>query len=187
MWLLLDNHDSFTHILWHYLLAVESDTRVVTNDEMSLEELVALAPSRLIISPGPETPRQAGTTMAGVAHFSDKIPVLGVCLGHQALGLHFGARLVRAPAPVHGHTSVLKHDDHPLFANASPTVMRYHSLVLEGLSGTGLRAIAHAQDDGTIQAVEHQTLPLLGVQFHPESIGTEGGAAMIKAWAGMYR
>ncbi len=186
MWLLLDNHDSFTHILWHYLLAVEPDTRVVKNDEMNAEELAALKPSRIIISPGPETPHQAGVTMDAVACFVEKIPVLGVCLGHQALGLHFGARLVRAPAPVHGHTSVLEHDGHPLFADPNPVVMRYHSLALESLPGTGLRAIAHAQDDGTIQAIAHETLPCLGVQFHPESIGTEGGAAMIKAWAKMF-
>lgn len=187
MWLLLDNHDSFTYILWHYLLAVEPNTRVVKNDEMSVGELAALAPERLIISPGPETPREAGVTMAALAHFADKIPVLGVCLGHQALGLHFGAKLVRAPQPVHGHTSVLKHDGHSLFADARPVVMRYHSLALEGLPGTGLRAIAHAEEDGTIQAMVHDDLPLIGVQFHPESIGTEGGAAMISAWARMYR
>lgn len=187
MWLLLDNHDSFTHILWHYLLAVEPDTRVVKNDEMSVEELAALKPERLIISPGPETPREAGVTIAALAHFADKIPVLGVCLGHQALGLHFGANLVRAPQPVHGHTSVLRHDGHPLFSTASPVVMRYHSLALGALAGTGLRAIAHAEDDHTIQAIEHERLPLVGVQFHPESIGTEGGAAMIRSWARMYR
>lgn len=187
MWLLLDNHDSFTHILWHYLLAVEPDTRVIKNDEVTVEELAALKPDRLIISPGPETPREAGITMDAVAHFSERIPVLGVCLGHQALGLHFGARLVRAPAPVHGHTSVLSHAEHPLFSAAASVVMRYHSLTLEGLQGTGLRAIAHAQDDGTVQAIEHETLPLIGVQFHPESIGTEGGAAMISSWAQMYQ
>lgn len=187
MWLLLDNHDSFTHILWHYLLAVEPDTRVVKNDEMGVEALAALNPKRLIISPGPETPREAGVTMDALAHFADKIPVLGVCLGHQAIGLHFGAELARAPQPVHGHTSVLYHEGHPIFSAASPVVMRYHSLTLEGLPGTGLRAIAHAEDDSTVQAIEHEGLPLIGLQFHPESIGTEGGAAMIKAWARMYR
>lgn len=188
MWVLIDNHDSFTHILHHYLMIEEPDTVVIRNDEISLEELIALHPARLVISPGPETPLQAGITMPAVAHFADKIPVLGVCLGHQALGLHFGAKLVRGLAPVHGHTSRLVHTNHPLFATlSSPEVMRYHSLVLKDLEGSGLTAIATAEDDGSIQAVAHETLPCIGVQFHPESIGTPDGAAMIKAWAEMFR
>lgn len=190
MWILLDNHDSFTHILHHYLQMEERDTIVVRNDEVSVEGLAAMQPERLIISPGPETPPGAGITMSAVAHFAHKIPVLGVCLGHQALGLHFGAKLVRGPQPVHGHTSRLLHTGHPFFSlseEEKPEVMRYHSLVLENLENTGLAAIAHAEDDDTIQAIAHQSLPCIGVQFHPESIGTRSGAAMIKAWAQMYR
>jgi len=187
MWILLDNHDSFTHILWHYLLAVHPDVRVIPSDAATVADLVVLQPERLVVSPGPERPEAAGITMDAVAHFAPRIPTLGVCLGHQAIGLHYGARLVRAPAPVHGHTSTLRLADsgHALFADLGPTpeVMRYHSLTLEGLEGTGLQPLAWAADDGTVQAVAHREQPVVGVQFHPESVGTPGGAQMIAAWA----
>lgn len=188
MWVLIDNYDSFTHILHHYLLLTGHECRVYRNDALSLQELIDLSPTRLIISPGPETPLQAGITMEALRYFHDKIPVLGVCLGHQAIGMHFGAMLQRAPYPMHGKTSRITHSGHPLFARlgASPEVMRYHSLVLTDTEGTGLDVIATATDDHTIQAVAHQEFPCIGVQFHPESVGTADGQALLRNWAGLY-
>jgi len=186
MWVLIDNYDSFTWILQHYLLQTGNECMVYRNNEVSLQQLIDIAPDRLIISPGPETPLQAGITMEAIAHFHKRIPILGVCLGHQALGMHFGAKLIHASAPMHGKTSVLTHSGHPLFRDipSSYTAMRYHSLALEGLEGIGLEAIAHA-DDGTIMALAHTQYPCVGVQFHPESIGTEYGLKLLQNWAGM--
>lgn len=188
MWALIDNYDSFTYILHHYLLQLGNECMVHRNDEITLEELIALNPSRLIISPGPETPLQAGITMQAVAHFADKIPVLGVCLGHQALGMHFGAQLVHAPYPMHGKNSSVTHTSHPLFGGISNpfTVMRYHSLAINHLNGTGLQSIAVADDDGAIMALAHETLPCIGIQFHPESIGTPDGLQILKNWAKLF-
>lgn len=188
MWVLIDNYDSFTYILHHYLLQTGNECIVRRNDEISLDELIALNPSRLIISPGPETPLQAGITMQAVAHFADKIPVLGVCLGHQALGMHFGAQLIHAPYPMHGKTSSVTHTLHPLFDGISNpfTVMRYHSLAISHLAGTGLQSIAVADDDGAIMALAHETLPCIGIQFHPESIGTPDGLQILKNWAKLF-
>lgn len=186
MWVLLDNRDSFTHMLHHsLLLAGAADCRVINSHDISLEALIALQPERLIISPGPETPLQAGITMAALGHFMDKIPVLGVCLGHQAIGLHFGARLVKAPEPQHGFTSTLSFSgNHPLFSGISApfTVMRYHSLSIEGLENTGLQALAHATDDHTLQVMIHTHFPCTGIQFHPESIGTPDGIQLLRNW-----
>lgn len=189
MWILLDNRDSFTHILHHsLLLAGAEDCCVVSSHEVSLEELIALKPQRLIISPGPETPVQAGITMAALNYFLPKIPVLGICLGHQAIGLHFGAQLVKAPQPMHGFTSRMVHEKgHPLLEGLPNPfeAMRYHSLALEGLEGTGLRALAHAEDDSSIQVMTHETLPCVGIQFHPESIGTPDGVRLLQNWVKM--
>ena len=115
MWILLDNYDSFTYILHHYLLQTGAECIVRKNDELTVAELAAMNPERLIVSPGPETPLQAGITLEAIAHFHDKIPILGVCLGHQALGMHFGAKLIHIPYPMHGKTSQVTHNDHPLF------------------------------------------------------------------------
>ena len=184
MWVLIDNYDSFTHILHHYLTQAGGECVVYRNDALTLQELVALNPSRLIISPGPETPLQAGITMAAIAHFYDKIPILGVCLGHQAIGLHFGARLVHAHAPVHGKVSLINHSGASMFKDIPlpMPVMRYHSLSITDLENTGLEILA-AADDGTIMAVRHEAFPCIGVQFHPESIGTKNGQQLIQQWA----
>lgn len=185
MWVLLDNYDSFTYILHHYLLQTGNECVVYKNDEITVQQLAALNPERLIISPGPETPLQAGICMEAVAYFSTRIPILGVCLGHQALGMHFGARLVHVP-PMHGKTSLVTYKKHPLFKGIpSPfTVMRYHSLAIENFEGTGLQPIAHS-DDGVVMAIQHNTLPCIGVQFHPESIGTPQGQQLLHNWAAM--
>jgi anthranilate synthase/aminodeoxychorismate synthase-like glutamine amidotransferase len=187
MWVLIDNYDSFTHILHHYLLQAGGDCRVVRNDALSLDALIALRPSRLIISPGPETPLQAGITMDAVAHFHDRIPILGVCLGHQALGMFFGAQLVHAPEPVHGKIHELRHDGAAIFDGIpSPfSAMRYHSLSLENLEGTGLHSIAETAD-GLNMAIAHERFPCLGLQFHPESVGTPDGLRMLQNWARFY-
>ncbi len=184
MWVLIDNYDSFTWILHDYLLQTGHECAVYRNDEIDLAQLIALNPERLILSPGPETPLQAGITMAVIDHFHRQVPILGVCLGHQALGMYFGAKLAHAGYPMHGKTSLATHIGHPLFSNIpSPfTVMRYHSLIVNEFSGTGLSAIAHT-DDGTIMALAHIEYPCIGVQFHPESVGTEYGLQILKNWA----
>jgi len=186
MWVLIDNYDSFTWILQHYLLQTGHECVVYRNDAITLDGLVALAPARLIISPGPETPAQAGISMEAIAHFHNRIPILGVCLGHQALGMYFGARLLHAPAPMHGKTSVVHHTGHPLYAGVPPSfeAMRYHSLVIDGLQGTGLHSIAHTED-GVIMAVAHEQYPCVGIQYHPESAGTAYGMEILKNWAAM--
>jgi anthranilate synthase/aminodeoxychorismate synthase-like glutamine amidotransferase len=186
MWVLIDNYDSFTWILQHYLLQTGNECAVYRNDEITLERLKAINPERLILSPGPETPMQAGITMEAIDYFHSRIPILGVCLGHQALGMYFGAKLVHTPYPMHGKTSEVTHRGHALFSDIPTpfTAMRYHSLAVEGFDGTRLQAIAHT-DDGTVMALAHSQYPCVGVQFHPESVGTEYGLQLLKNWANM--
>ena len=184
MWVLLDNYDSFTHILHHYLLQTGAECMVYRNDALTLDELIDLNPQRLILSPGPETPLQAGITMAALEYFHDKIPVLGVCLGHQAIGVFFGAKLVHAAAPVHGKVHELFHSRTSVFNGlASPLpVMRYHSLALDADGVEDLEVLARTAD-GTVMAIRHKRFPIVGVQFHPESVGTPDGLAMLLNWA----
>lgn len=186
MWLLLDNRDSFTHILHHsLLLAGAADCRVVPSHGTSLQTLIDLQPERLIISPGPQTPAEAGITLEAIAYFAERIPILGICLGHQALGVHFGARLRKAPQPLHGFTSQVAYpQNHPLFRNLPNPfeVMRYHSLAIDSLEGTGLQAVAHSTDDSAIQVMIHERLSCTGFQFHPESIGTPDGLRLLQNW-----
>lgn len=188
MWLLIDNYDSFTHILLHYLQLAGGDVVVRRNDAISATEAAALNPSRIIISPGPETPDRAGISLEMIRHFHDRIPILGVCLGHQAIGQFFGARLGLLPHPLHGKQSVMQQHGHPLFAGLAPEtcIARYHSWHVESLAGSGLQVIGHATDDSSIQALAHEHFPCVGVQFHPESILTENGQQMLNNWAGMY-
>lgn len=187
MWILLDNYDSFTHILHHYLLLTGHECDVYRNDQLTLTQLINLKPERLILSPGPRTPTEAGITMDAIAHFYNSIPILGVCLGHQALGMYFGAQLVRAPYPMHGKVSSILHNEAGIFNRIpSPTqVMRYHSLAITLSGNEALTATAHT-DDGTIMALQHNTYPCVGVQFHPESVGTVAGQQMLDNWARLY-
>lgn len=187
MWVLIDNYDSFTYILLHYLLQTGNDCVVYRNDEITVDGIRQLAPERIIISPGPETPLQAGITMEVIKEFHATTPILGICLGHQALGMHFGGKLVHAPYPMHGKTSEVRHNNHPLFEGISSpcTVMRYHSLSITDIKDTGLVEIARSNDDEQLMAMVHGQYPCTAIQFHPESVGTEEGLAMIKNWAAM--
>jgi anthranilate synthase/aminodeoxychorismate synthase-like glutamine amidotransferase len=185
MWVLIDNYDSFTYILHHYLLQTGHDCMVVRNDALTVSKLAALTPSRLIISPGPGRPSEAGIVPEAIRYFHESIPILGICLGHQALGECFGAELVHAARPMHGKTSLVRHNGHPLFAELPETfeAMRYHSLTLRALEGTGLEPLAFSEDDGAVMAMVHERYPCTGIQFHPESVGTPGGMQLIRNWA----
>jgi anthranilate synthase/aminodeoxychorismate synthase-like glutamine amidotransferase len=187
MWLLIDNYDSFTYILQDYLLQLHQECVVYKNDEITLEEIRVLQPDRIIISPGPETPLQAGISMKIIEAFHQAIPILGVCLGHQAIGVFYGAKLQHAPYPMHGKTSFVQHFHHPIFKNipSSFEVMRYHSLVLTDLP-EDVELIAVAEDDNSIMGIAHKKYPCIGIQFHPESIGTTYGATLLKNWKALY-
>lgn len=186
MWALLDNYDSFTHILYHYLLQLHGDVRIWRNDEISAEALKKLNPERIILSPGPGRPSGAGITMEVIAAFHSHIPVLGICLGHQAIGEFFGARLQRSALPRHGRTSSLQHQGHPLFSGlpAEFPVMRYHSLELRDWEAAGLEPLAFS-DDGVLMAFRHLVFPVTGMQFHPESVLTAHGLQLLRNWAAL--
>jgi len=181
--LLLDNYDSFTYNLYDYLLQTGVECQVLRNDELSLTEYKDLDFQAIVLSPGPKRPADAGLMPALIAQYASKLPIFGVCLGMQALGEHFGARLIKARVPMHGKTSMIRHNRHPLFTEIpSPfQVMRYHSLILESLEGSGLQTIAET-DTGEIMALTHPSLPLSGVQFHPESVLTDFGLQILTNW-----
>jgi anthranilate synthase/aminodeoxychorismate synthase-like glutamine amidotransferase len=182
MILLIDNYDSFVHNLARYVRELGEEAVVRRNDALTLDDVAAMAPSHIIVSPGPCTPAEAGVSTDIVRRYGPSIPILGVCLGHQCIGAAYGGEIVRAGAPVHGKTSVVVHDGSGIFAHVpSPLrVARYHSLVIARESmPDSLRVIATARDDGEIMAVEHREHPVVGVQFHPESAATEYGYAML--------
>ena len=181
MILLIDNYDSFTFNLVQYLGEMQNDLRVVRNDDLSVSEALALNPSHIVVSPGPCTPAEAGISIALIEAVPKTIPLLGVCLGHQSLGAAFGGNVIRAPMPVHGKTSLIACDGEGLFAGLPKTftATRYHSLIVERKSlPAALRITAEAE--GLIMGLKHVELPLYGVQFHPESILTEHGKAMLR-------
>jgi anthranilate synthase/aminodeoxychorismate synthase-like glutamine amidotransferase len=183
---LLDNYDSFTFNLHDYLCQLGAACVVFRNDEPALlESLIACRPQGLVLSPGPCRPADAGGLMAAIEYFHDKIPVLGVCLGHQAIGEFFGAELVHAARPMHGKTSVIECRPDPLFQDLPERfdVMRYHSLVLKNWENTPLVPLASVADaSGELMALRHRNLPIWGVQFHPESILTEYGLELMGNW-----
>lgn len=184
--LMLDNYDSFTYNIVQYLGELGADVTVVRNDEMPLEQLVALVAAqgieRIVISPGPCSPAEAGIAVATIQHFAGQLPVLGVCLGHQAIGAAFGGDIVRAGQQMHGKTSVITTDQKGVFAGLPQqfTVNRYHSLVIDKTTLPACLTVTATSEDGEIQGVRHATLAVEGVQFHPESILTEHGHAMLK-------
>ena len=184
--LMLDNYDSFTYNIVQYLGELGADVTVVRNDEMPLADLVALVAAqgieRIVISPGPCSPAEAGIAVATIQHFAGQLPVLGVCLGHQAIGAAFGGDIVRAGQQMHGKTSVITTDQKGVFAGLPQqfTVNRYHSLVIAKTTLPACLTVTATSEDGEIQGVRHTTLAVESVQFHPESILTEHGHAMLK-------
>ena len=182
MLLMLDNYDSFTWNLVQYLGELGATVRVVRNDAITLDGIEALAPSHIVISPGPCTPNEAGISVPLVRRFAGRIPILGVCLGHQAIGQAFGARVIRAQRVMHGKLSSIVHDQRGVFADVpSPfNATRYHSLAIERASCPAELEITAWTEDGEIMGVRHRSLPVEGVQFHPESILTQHGHALLR-------
>ena len=182
MILLLDNYDSFTYNLAQYLGELGCDVEVHRNDKISVEEIAKRKPERIVISPGPCTPQDAGICVELVQRLSGKFPILGVCLGHQAIGAAFGGRIIRAPKLFHGKTSSIKHDSKGVFrALPDPfTATRYHSLIVERKSLPRELTITAETDDGIIMGVRHRRYKLEGVQFHPESVLTQCGKQLLK-------
>lgn len=183
MLLVIDNYDSFTYNLVQYLGELGATIVVRRNDEAPIEALRALGHSRVVISPGPGRPEQAGVSLAVIKEFGTRMPVLGVCLGHQAIGLAFGADVVRAPLPIHGKTSTIKHNGQGVFAGISTSFQagRYHSLVVaEATMPRELEITARTKEDNLVMGIRHRELPIHGVQFHPESVLTNEGRRILR-------
>lgn len=182
MLLMIDNYDSFTYNLVQYFGELGEDVHTVRNDEITLEEIAALKPERICISPGPCTPHEAGVSIPVLQQFAGKLPILGVCLGHQAIGAAFGGKVVRAQQVMHGKTSLITHTGVGVFKDLpSPyTITRYHSLAIERSSLPACLEVTAWTDDGEIMGVRHKDFDIQGVQFHPESILSEHGHALLK-------
>jgi len=180
--LMVDNYDSFTFNIVQYFGELGADVEVFRNDEITLEGIAARKPDRLVISPGPCSPAEAGVSVAAIQHFAGQLPILGVCLGHQSIGAAFGGKIVRAQELMHGKTSVITTTQEGVFAGLPEkfTVNRYHSLAIERASCPSCLKVTAWTDDGEIMGVRHAELDIEGVQFHPESILTEHGHAMLK-------
>ena len=180
--LMVDNYDSFTFNIVQYFGELGAEVEVFRNDEITLEGIAARRPDRLVISPGPCSPAEAGISVAAIQHFAGKLPLLGVCLGHQSIGAAFGGQIVRAQQLMHGKTSVITTTQEGVFADLPSqfTVNRYHSLAIARASCPSELKVTAWTEDGEIMGVRHVSLPIQGVQFHPESILTEHGHAMLK-------
>lgn len=182
MILLLDNYDSFTYNLAQYLGQMGQDLEIRRNDQVTLDEIRDLRPERIVISPGPCTPKEAGISVPLIQRFAGEIPILGVCLGHQAIGAAFGGRVIRAQKIMHGKTSEIHHDGKTLFRGLPQQFVatRYHSLIVERKSLPRALEISAETSDGTIMGLRHRKLRVEGVQFHPESVLTEAGFQLLK-------
>jgi anthranilate synthase/aminodeoxychorismate synthase-like glutamine amidotransferase len=182
MILLLDNYDSFTYNLAQYLGQMGQQLEVRRNDEITLEEIEQDRPERIVISPGPCTPNEAGISVALIQRFAGEIPILGVCLGHQAIGAAFGGRVIRAPQIMHGKTSEIRHDGKTIFRGLPQNFVatRYHSLIVERKSLPKTLEISAETADGIIMGLRHREMPVEGVQFHPESVLTEAGFKLLQ-------
>jgi anthranilate synthase/aminodeoxychorismate synthase-like glutamine amidotransferase len=183
MVLVIDNYDSFTYNLVQYLGELGAKIVVRRNDEASMDDLRALSHTRVVISPGPGRPEQAGVSLDVIKEFGPRMPLLGVCLGHQAIGMAFGGDVIRAPLPIHGKTSTVEHTGVGVFAGLSPSFEagRYHSLVVgESTLPPDLEVTARTREDGLIMGLRHRTLPIHGVQFHPESVLTNEGRRILR-------
>jgi len=182
MILMIDNFDSFTYNLVQYFGELGAEVKVVRNDGLSLEDIERLRPAQLVISPGPGTPNEAGISLAAIRRFAGSMPILGVCLGHQAIGQAFGAKVVKARRVMHGKVSGLRHDGKGVFARLPEGFIatRYHSLAIERESLPDCLEVSAQSEDGEIMGLRHRALPVEGVQFHPEALLTEHGHAMLK-------
>lgn len=182
MLLMIDNYDSFTYNIVQYFAQLGEDVQVHRNDKITLGEIEALRPDRLVISPGPCSPEEAGISVSVIKHFAGKIPILGVCLGHQSIGYAFGGTVVRSSSLMHGKTSPIIHNSKELFEGIpSPFLAtRYHSLIVDRPSLPDCLEITAWVENGEIMGLRHKELPIWGVQFHPESILTEGGIELLK-------
>jgi anthranilate synthase/aminodeoxychorismate synthase-like glutamine amidotransferase len=182
MILVIDNYDSFTYNLVQYLGEMGEELLVHRNDKITTDEIAALQPDRLLISPGPCAPEQAGVSVETIRRFAGEIPILGVCLGHQSIGHAFGGRIVRADRLMHGKTSPIRHDNRGVFAGMPPefAATRYHSLLIERATLPDCLEISAETAEGEIMGVRHKTLPVEGVQFHPESVLTEHGRRILE-------
>jgi anthranilate synthase component 2 len=187
MLLMIDNYDSFTYNLVQYFGELGADVRVVRNDEVTVQDMEKLDPAHIVVSPGPCSPNEAGISVAAIRHFSGKKPILGVCLGHQAIGQAFGGKIVHAQTLMHGKTSAIEHHGKGVFAGlpAPFIATRYHSLAVERASLPDCLEITAWTADGEIMGLRHRSLAVEGVQFHPESILTEHGHAMLKNFLSM--
>ncbi|GLV56520.1 glutamine amidotransferase [Dictyobacter sp. S3.2.2.5] len=182
MLLLLDNYDSFTYNLYQYLAELGAEVVVKRNDEVTLADVEQLQPERIVVSPGPCTPSEAGMSCEVIAAFGSRIPVLGVCLGHQSIGQVYGGRVIRAPEPMHGKTSQMHHDGKGVFKNLPRPfeAIRYHSLIVEEDSLPEVLEVTARTEDGLIMGLKHRAYPVEGVQFHPESIMTNVGKDLLR-------
>jgi len=180
--LVIDNFDSFTYNLVQYFGELGVNLRVFRNDALTVEEALALKPERVVISPGPCDPDRAGSSLAMIAAFAGRVPLLGVCLGHQCLGQHFGGKITRARNLMHGKTSTIAHEDTDVFHGLPQgfAATRYHSLVVDEATLPEVLSVTARSDDGEIMGLRHKTLPLYGVQFHPESYATEHGMTLLR-------
>jgi anthranilate synthase component 2 len=179
--LLIDNYDSFTYNLFHYLGELGAEVKVVRNDEISAEQALAMKPEGIVLSPGPCTPNEAGICLDVIEKAAGKMPILGVCLGHQAIGQVYGGRIVRAPEPMHGKLSRVHHTGRSVFRGLNNDFLatRYHSLTIDPPTMPASLDVTATSEDGVIQGVMHKSHPVHGVQFHPESIASENGHALL--------
>jgi anthranilate synthase component 2 len=187
--LLIDNYDSFTHNLFHYLGELGAQVKVVRNDEITAGQALALKPEGIVLSPGPCTPNEAGICLEVVKKAEGRMPILGVCLGHQAIGQVYGGRIVRAPEPMHGKLSRMHHTGKSVFRGLNNDFLatRYHSLTIDPPSMPASLEVTATSEDGVIQGVMHRTHPVHGVQFHPESIASENGHALLANFLALAR
>jgi len=186
--LIIDNYDSFTYNLVQLLGELNEEVMVFRNDAITLKEIQRISPKRIIISPGPSVPKNAGISMSVIKHFAGKIPILGVCLGHQCIGEVFGGRIIKARMIMHGKTSIITHDSKTIFSNIPNPfeATRYHSLVIEKQSLPDVLEVSAVSEDGEIMGVRHRKYPVEGVQFHPESILTKYGKEILDNFLRIY-
>lgn len=188
MILLIDNYDSFSYNLFDYLCQSGAQVVIIKNDSLSLSQIAEMKPGAIVLSPGPGTPENAGITMDVIREFAGKIPLLGICLGHQAIAQVFGAQIIKSPVPVHGKTELIHHDGQTLFHDLpNPLqVTRYHSLMIDSDSLSGEFVISAQTQDNIIMGIRHKTWAVEGVQFHPEAILTESGLPLLKQFLTTY-